>query len=161
MSYLFKDINEYYAEEEIKKKVPAIKVEDLEVGQAYAAINGNVYIYLGHGSLTKTSNNKDERVETGFIYIHAGYCSFNGYNNIDIVSLSIKKYLLTDMFLTQKSYMDALETRRKLITKVDYKSPIIKKNFKYYYRDEYHAYFKARNYWNRDINKILFEFQLD
>ena len=150
--------NKYYADKETKKKVPAIKAKDLEIGQAYTSINGDIYIYLGHGSLTETSNNKDKEVDTGFIYIRAGYCNFKDYNNVNITSLYIKKYLLTDMFLTQnmKESIDVLKTRKKLIAKVDYKSPIIKKNFNYYYSDKYRTY-SYRNV----INKIIFEFQLD
>lgn len=143
--------DKYYADKEAKKKVPAISAKDLETGQAYTTINKDVYIYLGHGSLTKTSNNKDEGLETGFIYIHAGWCSFKDYNNIDITSLFIKKYLLTDMFLSQnmERYINVLKTRKKLIAKVDYKSPISKKNFNYYYKNE----------WNY-CKKIL-KFELD
>lgn len=144
--------NEYYSKKETKKKLSRIAAKDLEIGQAYTTINKDVYIYLGHGSLTKTSNNKDKETETGFIYIRAGYCFFKDYNNINITSLYIDRYLLADMFLSQnmESYIDVLKTRKKLIAKVDYKSPISKKIFKYYY---------YKNKWN-NFKKIL-KFELD
>lgn len=131
--------DKYYADKETKKKVPAIKAKDLEIGQAYTSINGDVYIYLGHGSLTKTSKDNNKEVDTGFIYIRAGYCFFKDYNNVNITSLHIDRYLLTDMFLSQnmECYINVLKTRKKLIAKVDYKSPIIKKNFNYYYKNEW------------------------
>ena len=150
--------DKYYDKKETKKKVPRISAKDLEVGQAYTTINKDVYIYLGHGSLTKIHNNKNDVTETGFIYIRVGKSSFKDYNNIDITSLSIDRYLLTDMFLAQnvEDSIDVLKARKKLIAKVDYKSPIIKKNFKYEYSDEYMEYFDEEN-----INKTIFEFKLD
>jgi hypothetical protein len=62
------------------------------------------------------------------------------------------------MFLSQnmENYIDVLKTRKKLIAKVDYKSPISKKNFKYYYGDKFCTYL-----YRNVINKTIFEFQLD
>ena len=131
--------DEYHSKKETKKKLSRIAAKDLEIGQAYTSINGDVYIYLGHGSLTKTSKDNNKEVDTGFIYIRAGYCFFKDYNNVNITSLHIDRYLLTDMFLSQnmECYINVLKTRKKLIAKVDYKSPISKKNFNYYYKNEW------------------------
>lgn len=153
--------NKYYAAKEMKKKFGGIKAKNLEIGQSYASMNKDIFLYYGHGKVTIIMNGK-EVTKTGFIYFNIGNCRFKDAYSFDISSEYLRKYLICDMsFRIAQRTPIVCKTRKKFVAKASYKSPIIHKKFEYSYRDEYT---RLRNEWSANMNKRddrLFRFELD
>lgn len=133
-----KQYDKYYKEKEAKKKFKGIGAKELEVGQAYATIGRDVFIYFGHGTVTAKYGNDKPEGKTGFIYLRAGGCSFEDAINFKVYHQYATKYILADMsFKAHIPEVTVSKSRKKFVAKIDYKSPVITKQFEYDYRDEY------------------------
>lgn len=121
-----------------RKSVKRVNLKDMEVGRIYAAINGDSYIFYGHGTVTTYTYGHEPEVETGLIYLYAGDVFFKSKTDFTITDEDLNKYLLCDMDLSSMPGTPiVLKTAKKLVAKTSYISKIITKEFEYCYRDEY------------------------
>ena len=151
--------DEYHSKKETKKKLSRIAAKDLEIGQAYIALNTEIYLYCGHGTVNYKLGSTDYNPETGFIYIKIGNCDFMDIANLTVKKEYIKNYILADMLFSHTMPMPiVLKSRKNFIAKSNYHSPIVKKYFEYSYSDFYTGWLKELCY--KSSNKLL-KFSID
>lgn len=156
---LQKQYDQHYNKLKVRKNVKHIGMNDMKSGCIYVTINGDAYVYYGYGTVISHRNESDDKQETGYIYLRAGYVEFKSKTDFTIVEESIEKYILFDMDLAiSLSLPLVLKTRKNFVAKANYAPQIFKKEFEYRYCDEYNPWHRRNPY---KENRLRIEFFLD